>query len=379
VLDCRQREFPGLQQKFFNSAYYGPSPLRSRQAAQRAIDIEMNPVDFPFAKWRDIPDRVRGALARLLDVSGENISHHASVTEVISYLSLGYPFQSGDKVVLLEGDFPSNILPWMLNQERQGYEVCRLRQECFADPDLLKRKLPVRTKILNLSHVMFNTGRCFDLEAIGSVCRERGVLFVIDVSQSLGGVQLTQEQVNHCDVIVGATYKWLLGPYGHAFAYWTDESLRAVSNVHLSWQTVQSGVDSRNLLNYTIEPLPGARKFDRGQAPNIIVMGMLEKSLELLNEIGLDSIENHNRALVSHFLDHLPKTQFEVITPIGSHRNIVCLRQRDLSSSSNPLEDVLRANGVDASVREGGVRLSFHLFNQISEVDELLEILHKAQ
>lgn len=367
-------EFKKLSPNYFNSPYFGPLPLRSQEAATKALETAANPVNFPYEEWRPLPDAGRNAIAQLLGVSADQVSHHGGVSEVTSYLSLGVAFKAEDTVVVMDGEYPSDVLPWMLNQKRSGYQLLKLNESAFTDLTELAASLPASTKILNISHVMFNTGRKNDILAIGQLCHKRGILFVVDVTQSLGGMQLTSEEVDVCDVIVGATYKWLLGPYGHAFAYWSKETLSRVQNTHLSWQT-SSGSTPGNLLNYTVEALPGARRFDRGQAPNYLAMKTLLASLSLFNELGLDKIQSHNAHLVNQFLESYPKESYQLITPPPAMGNIVCLRST-AKADSEKLEKALREKKIYASVREGNLRLGFHLFNDENQVNALVQALN---
>jgi selenocysteine lyase/cysteine desulfurase len=295
------------------------------------------------------------------------------VSEVVAQLSLGFPFTAGDVVALMEGEYPSDVVPWMVNEERVGYRIVRLPEACFRDMDLLREKIPARTKVMNITHVMFNTGRRTDLAGLGRFCRERGIFLVADVSQSFGGLKLTREEIDGCGVITGATYKWLLGPYGHAFAYWSERALGEIENVHLSWQ-VMVNADAGDLLKYTVEALPGARRFDRGQAPNFVSTQMLAASLDVLSDAGLDNIERHNAALVTRFLEGYPKTKFQLVTPVEERANIICLRQTG-GGTAQALEKALREKKIEASVREGNLRLSFHLFNTPEEVDRVNRVL----
>ena len=85
-----EAEFSNLSPCYFNSAYFGPSPLRTQQAGQEAIARGGNPHNFPYQNWRPIPDQIRNKIGELLNVSAEQISHHCSVSEVTSYLSMGF-------------------------------------------------------------------------------------------------------------------------------------------------------------------------------------------------------------------------------------------------------------------------------------------------
>src|SRR5262245_54323770 len=108
-----EAEFQSLSPNYFNAAYFGPSPARAQKAGQQAIARSSNPHGFSYDEWRPIPDQLRSKIAGLLGVSPENISHHAGISEIIATISLGFPFKDGDSVVSMNGDFPSDVIPWM--------------------------------------------------------------------------------------------------------------------------------------------------------------------------------------------------------------------------------------------------------------------------
>jgi selenocysteine lyase/cysteine desulfurase len=142
-----------------------------------------------------------------LGLPGERISHHSGLSEIITGLALGFPFKNGGSVVLMEGEYPSDVLPWMVNEKRRGYKIVKLPEACFRDPAKLKERLPADTRVLNITHVMFNTGRRSNLKEIGAICRERGIFFALDVSQSFGGMPLRRDEIEGCDLIACVTYK----------------------------------------------------------------------------------------------------------------------------------------------------------------------------
>ncbi|MEZ4871582.1 MAG: hypothetical protein R2827_04900 [Bdellovibrionales bacterium] len=144
--NIKSTEFSTLSENYFNSAYFGPIPDRSRKAGVEAINCEANPKMMPFSQWKQIPDDVRSQIARLLQVSSDQISHHCAVSDVISTISLGYPFQSGDVVALLDGDFPSNVLPWMFNNKKDNYDIVKMNDSVFRDVDAFKKTTPKKHK-----------------------------------------------------------------------------------------------------------------------------------------------------------------------------------------------------------------------------------------
>ena len=373
-----EQEFSSLKSLYFNSAYLGPSPRRAKERATQALQVESDPSFLPYSAWKSVPETIRQKIAQLIGCSGKSVALTTSTTDLISLVANGYPWQKGDQICAIHGDYPSNILPWMRAQEKRNFELNLLKLEegqQVPAAEWVAQHLPSQCKIFNISWVAFETGKRVDIEAIGKICQERGIFFVVDATQALGGMNITPEQLKQIDVLTCSTYKWMLGPYGTAFAYFSPQAIDKIHPYNGNWLTARYSNEVQKLLNYTVETLEGACKFDRGQAPNMLANASLMGSLELLQEIGLSRIQAHNQELSSYFLEHYPREKFKLITPREpEHRaNIVCLEMKQ----GNPfdLEEKLKRENIDISVRQGNLRLSFHLFNNKDQVNKLMETL----
>ena len=334
----------------------------------------------PFFKnmegWMDIPERVRQQFADLLGVDAQYISHATSTSEVINRVVNGYSFKKGDRVCALNTEYPSNVLPWMLGEKHYPFQFELMDLEDAVEvptANWLAKKLPKKCRILNISHVAFETGKKIDLVSIGRLCRERNILFVVDATQSFGGMGLTQEELKEVDVLAVSTYKWMLGPYGHAFGYFSDRGLEKIAHRDAVWTNVPKVGLSGSLTGYTLETTEGARKFDRGQPANFLLNAGLEGSLEVIGELGLGEIEGHNAKLRDHFLQNYPSRKYRLISNLDHLSNILTLKP--LNGEPGVLEQRLQEKNVDISIREGNIRISFHLYNTRGQVERLIELL----
>jgi selenocysteine lyase/cysteine desulfurase len=372
--DLIYKEFAHISSNYFNTAYFGPSPYRVRKKATNAIFKELDPSFYRYHSWMGIPDRVRKLIARILNCSSDSIAHDTSVTDIIHKLIEGLSLTSEDRVCVVEGDYPSNILPWMHAQKRYDFKLHRLKA-FQPDLDFLKKNIPEGTKYLNLSHIAFDSGRKVSLTDLGQLAKERGIFLIIDATQSLGGIQITKKELASIDVLACSTYKWLLGPYGHAFAYFSKNALDKINYQSGNWQASINSRFVHNLVQYTTETLNGARRLDRGQTPNMLNMACLEGSLELFLELGLENIEQHNREIRNFFLENFPKKKYDLVTPIDPQYmgNILSLKAHSVDPLT--LESELQHKNFDVSVREGKIRISFHLFNSFDQVKQLVELL----
>jgi cysteine desulfurase/selenocysteine lyase len=368
-----RKEFAHIDTLYFNTAYFGPSPYRAKQKVSNALFKELDPSFYAYNTWMGIPDRMRRQIASLLGVNKANIALCTSTAATMNDIANGFPFQTeGGSIAFIKDDYPSLAIPWLLAGKNRGVDVHQLVHP-LPDADWLAENLPKDCRVFSISHVTFDTGKKIDIESIGKLLKERGIFFIVDATQSFGGMPITKEEIRYIDVLSCSTYKWCLGPYGTAFAYYSDEATKLIEHRYGNWINSINSKNVTDLLNYTTETLPGARKFDRGQAPNMLANACLEASLELLNEIGLEDVQKHNHSVRDYFLENYPKEKYELVTPIDSMANIVCIKSKGIDAIE--LERELRHNQVDVSIRQGNVRLSFHLFNTRGEVETLIRSL----
>lgn len=362
----RASEFSGIKTTYLNTAFMGPLPLRTQTRLKEIVDRHADP-SFLAYKWLDFAETMRARVADFTGSSANQISLNASTSEVISILAHGFAFSDDDEIALIEGEYPSDILPWL------HFQKARVRfypRGLLADPKKLVETLAPRTRILNLSHVSFQNGDRVDVKALSDALAGRNIISILDVTQSFGGLALAPLERQHIDVVVCSVYKWLLAPYGQAITVWSDRAIQLTRPNHVGWMMMPQA--PKDLTHYTTDLKQGARKFDRGQAPNILGLNGLDASLSLFSELGLKEIESHNQKLVNFFLDHYPKQKFKLLTTTPLKSNILCLQAQGISSDD--LQQKLKNANVDVSVREGNLRLSFHFFNSTAEVEKVLSV-----
>jgi len=375
TLEDIQKEYSHLSSLYFNSAYFGPSPLSAKKLIEEAMQKELDPSFYLYHDWMGISERLRIKFSELLKVSPDRISHQTSSSDVVNIVANGYRFSPGDRVAAIDRDYPSNILPWMLLEKNKGVAFDRLElgDEVIPTAKWLEKKLHPQTRIFSISWVTFDTGKKIDLIEIGKFLKSRGILFIVDGTQGLGGLELSTQELSYIDVFTCSSYKWMLGPYGHAFFYISEAAEKMIHHDRANWILSPKSKEVYNLLDYTTETLPGARKYDRGQAANLLVSACMEGSLNFFKKIGLQNIQQYNQNLTQTFLENYPQKKFQLITPVEYRGNIICLKATGLDSIE--LEHALKSRNVDVSVRQGNVRISFHVFNTESQVFKLIQAL----
>lgn len=363
-----------MKSTYLNTAYMGPTPLASKAKIVERLNLGLDPYNFESSEWFSFTDRIRERIAKLLGAAPVEIAFSTAVSELVSHVGNGLNLGPDDEIVLMEGEYPSMVLPWMVQSELRGFKIRFLPHKTFLNPSEYAKELGPKTRYSACSHVMFNTGTRMPVAELGAECRKKDILFLTDVSQSFGGMTVAPEIVKNCDIIVGVAYKWLLGPYGSAWGYFSERAIQKIPRTHASWLNSMSSVSRENLLNYSTSTYPGARRFDRGEAPSFLITAGLEGALDVLLEQGLTNIEKKNRELTDYFLSELPKS-FKVAAPYELRSNIVCVQPS--GTNADTVKNALATKNIVASLREGNLRFSFHFFNTKEQVDQALNVLKK--
>jgi selenocysteine lyase/cysteine desulfurase len=229
-----------------------------------------------------------------------------------------------------------------------------------------------RVRALTVSWVSFATGARLDLARLGRACRERGIWFVVDAIQGLGPCVLDVKSC-HIDILASGTQKWLLSPWGTGFAYVRRELIAELDPPSVGWLSLPASADFTRFLEYDLTFYPDARKFEVFTAPMHDLKAM-DASLGLFLELGPAAVEVHVASLADYVAAWCDtRDDVRLITPAPRSRRagLMSIAVDDLQAASTRLE----AAGVSHTVREGGVRLSPHLYNTTGDLDVALAAL----
>ncbi|HEY4574902.1 MAG TPA: aminotransferase class V-fold PLP-dependent enzyme, partial [Thermoanaerobaculia bacterium] len=311
LLRLRDEQLPVTREcVYLNHAGVGPL---TRRATARMAEMAGNTSLAGDRLWQeriDEAERVRGLAARLL---GARAPHEVAFVEntstALSLVAEGLDWRPGDNVVGAAFEFPSNVYPWMSLAAR-GVEYRQAEErDGRIDPEELLSLIDDRTRMLALSWVQYASGFRSDLARLGAACRERDVLFVVDVIQGLGALALDVEQAQ-VDVAAASAHKWLLGPEGIGLLYVSDRVVERLRPVRSGWRSVR---DRLQWTDYDLTWSEGAGRFESGTL-NVYGIAALGGSLEILLEVGAAEIEPRVLALTGLAARGLADLGFAVVS-----------------------------------------------------------------
>lgn len=365
-----REEFPITSEyTFFNHAAISPIPRRALTAVTGFLTDLAHRATEKYLEWQSVVEETRALFAKLIDASPDEIAFVKNTTEGIAIVAEGLDWRYGDNVVLPDIEFPANVYPWM-NLGRRGVQLKFVRcPDGLVPTERIVDAIDDRTRVVTVSAVQFSSGFRCQLEALGEICRERGILFFVDGIQQLGALDLSVKRC-HIDFLSSDGHKWLLSTEGAGCLYISRERLEDVRPVMAGWRGM---VDAHNFLDYRFEFLPTAARFEMGSL-NMAGIYALRASISMLLEAGIENVEREILSLTDYLIEGLVERGYPVVSSRKPEERsgIVVFR-----TGEDPREVVekLRRERIITTPRGKGVRLSPHCYNTKEEADRFLEIL----
>ncbi len=367
-----RNEFP-VTETYIYMNHAGVAPLSRRVQAAMTKFLEDATVNGAVnAKlWEAEAEICRGTAARLLNANTTEIAFMKNTTQGILIAANGIDWRAEDNVVTTAVEFPANVYPWWSLKERYGVQTRMVPERAGRiHVEDVAAAIDERTRVVTISHVEFASGFRNDIQALGEICRERDIWFVVDAIQSLGAIEVDVKSAN-IDILAADGHKWLLAPEGAAIFYCADEKRERLINTNVGWASV---VNPRDFLDYDITQKPDATRFEEGSYNSVGLYG-LRAAIELLLEIGIPTIQRHLLELTGCLIAGLEAKGYRVITPQADSERAGIVIFDSVRLTPTEIYEILHAENIITAERGTGVRVSPHFYNTTSEIERLLEVL----
>lgn len=364
-------EFPVTEKYvYFDHAAVSPLSRRVSLAIHDLIADAMSNGAVNYPKWSANVEECRELGARLINADAAEIAFMKNTSQGLLVAANGLDWRSGDSVIIAESEFPANVYPW-LNLARLGVETRMVKEQNGRIPlESIEDVIDANTKAVAISFVEFASGFRNDLMAIGEICRDKNLWFIVDAIQGLGALELDVKACN-IDILAADGHKWMMGPEGAALFYCRKEKIEQLTNTNVGWQSV---VNSSDYLNYDLTLKPSARRFEEG-SHNMIGLHGLKAALEFLLELGISRIEERILKITDRLSNKLQSKGYRVISSlVPEERSGIVSFVSDKHSSAD-LHRLLAKKSVIVSDRNNAVRVSPHFYNSDEEIDTLIELL----
>lgn len=331
--------------------------------------------DAPVDNFMDVLpllDETKARIATVLGTTADRVEFAPNTSYALNVLTQGLDWQPGDRIAIPDGTFPTNAYPF-LNLKRHGVAVDFIpTAEGVYTVDDVARTLTPNTRLVSVSWVHFLSGFRANLDAIGSLCADRDVLFCVDAIQGLGALQLDVEACQ-IDFLACGGHKWLMAPQGTGLLY-CSEALQAHLTPAAGW--LHGPVDWEHLDDYTLTFHDTAERFRLGTTNNVGLLG-LNAALSLYLDAGPAWCEEQTVANARRLADGLAALglpRYGSADP--AHASGIVTTAPDAPEA---LFEHLMEQGITGALRNRKLRLAPAWYTTDAAIDTALEAVDAFQ
>lgn len=353
---------------YFNHAAVSPLSTRVVSAIQSFLkERSEHDVENYFTTLMPTLAALRARLSRMLKAGERNLAFVPNTSYGLNLLAQGIAWKSGERILLYEREFPSNIQPF-LALRKQGVKIDFLKDhDGEIQIDEIEKAITPDTRLVSLSYVQFLSGFRFNLDELSEVCWRNACLLSIDAIQGLGAMPIDCTKV---DFMAAGAHKWGMSPMGTGVAYFSDELLMRLNPVFVGWLSVEEAWD----FSHHDKPLKSdASRYELGTYNWMGLVGM-NAAFELFEEIGFDAVSEKILSLSEYFSNSLAHSGFELLCSPSRPNRSGIVSIKTLKNAESIFKQ-LAARQIEISLRENYLRFSPHFYNTQSECDEVISQL----
>lgn len=382
-----RKETPGVAHYIhLNNAGAALMPQQVLTAITDHLELEARIGGYEAAAAQMRPlARFHMVLADFLNTRSRNIAFAGSATDAYNKALSSIPFEEGDVLLTTQDDYVSNHIAFIQLRRLKKIELVVAPVDpslggvdLTAMEQLIKKHQP---KLVAVTHIPTNSGLIQDVEAIGKMCRENNIWYLVDACQSAGQLPLDIKKIG-CDFLSATFRKFLRGPRGAGFLYVSDRALEAgleplFLDLHSAHWTAER----------EYEAVHSAKRFELWERPHALILGG-KSAVELAIDIGMEAIQERVQQLAHYTRERLGELPNVRVLDQGPELGgIVTFHVPDKDPKT--LKKQLQEQKINCSIvmhnsalydfnRKGvawALRVSPHYYNLEGEVEELVEKL----
>ena len=348
----------------------------SANAHRGDYDISLK-VDDNYEKTREL---VKGFINAK---STKEIVFTSGATDSLNRIVFGYfryNLNTNDEVLITKSEHASNILPWFELSKEKGIKVnyIELTSDYKVTLDNVIKSVTPNTKVISLAHVTNVIGDVRPIKEIIEFAHKNNIKVVVDGAQSVPHMKVDVKDLD-IDFLAFSAHK-MCGPTGVGVLYGKEELLN-----NLKPTNVGGGMNATFTSEGSTEYNSLPHRLEAG-TPNIAGVIGFGKTIEYLNNIGIDNIHNYELELRKYALDKLSKIDNLIIYNENSESGIIAINYKDIFAQDlavylNKYNICVRAGNHCAKILKEEInvkntcRISFYLYNTKEEIDRLVEVL----
>ena len=320
-------------------------------------------------------NNVRKIIAKIICCKPEEVILTQSTTDGINIVANGLSFNDSSNIIIrgMTHEHHSNFYPWIKLKDRVSIRNLSIDQNGFFKLEDLKSNIDSNTKLLAISHALYNTGAILPIKKISKILKNE-IPFFIDSAQTIGCIEDYDVSKLKCDFMSFNGSKWLCGPMGTGLFYCNKESSELLEPKTIGGE---SAIENDN--NLIFKDLPD--KFQTGFRNYVGIVG-LESSVKYLLKFGMKNIHKKNQYLSNLFREELEKIPNIILYgPDDPNERTSIVSFNIKGFDSQKIVDRFEKQNIVLAVREimeqKIIRVSPHFFNTESDLLKVIDELKK--
>ncbi len=358
---------------WFNCAFMAPLSHAVLRAGTEGLARKARPWEITVSDFFDDSEDLRAGIGDLFGVAPDSVALTPSASYGISLAARNVAVGAGQRILVAEDQFPSNVYPWREVARWKDAELCFVARPADRDwTGAVLGMLDERVAVVALPQVHWTDGGVFDLRRIGAAARAAGAALVLDLTQSAGVLDPALGAVRP-DFVAGACYKWLMGPY--SMGYLVLGAGGAAVPLEENWIQRANARQFARLVDYTDERLPGGAGLDAGERSNFALVPAALAAVRQVLEWGSANIAETLRAKTARLGGIAARLGCGVPAEEDRAPHYLAL---EVPGGAAAIRDRLASRNVHVSVRGDTLRVTPHLYNDDEDEDRFREGLRAA-
>ena len=360
---------------YFDHAAVAPLPSPAGQAISDWLAQAMNEGDVPWLQWAENLRRCRDLGAQLLQATPEEIALVPNTTLGIHYVAAGIPWKTGDQMIAVGNEFPSNLLPWkQLASAGVDVAIYQPSADGTIEVEKILALVTPQTRLVAVSWVGFATGFRLALWELSQALQNLGILLMLDSIQGLGIYSLDVREIP-VDFVVADGHKWLLGPEGAGLLFIRQKHLEWLRPVGVGWNSVQGSFSFAAIeMNWK----DSAARYEGG-SHNMAGFAGLAASLQAMqqarDQFGPSIWEDAVLDVADYAAQRLVDRGATLTRPQSRDNRSGIISFSWHGKDPQHIRQRCLEAGIVLSCRLGKLRISTHGYNNSDDIDRLLDTL----
>ncbi len=362
---------------YLNIAAQSPSFKAIEKAGIDAVLKKSTPYQITIPDYFDPVITLKKLFAQLIDADDyHRIATIPSVSYGMATVANNIKLAEGDEILLIEGEFPSNYYAWKKLAD-QFNAIIRFVKRPKIQTNIGKQwnidilnAINQKTALVAMGNIHWTDGTLFDLKAIRQKTKQYNALLIIDGSQSVGALPFSVKEIKP-DALICAGYKWLFGPYGCGYAYFSsvfDDGIPIEEN----WANRMHSENFAQLTSYQSEYKPLANRYSVGEHGSFIYVQMQIAALTQINAWNPINIQSYCKEISSEAVVLLKELGCQIEEPdYRTHHLFGILLPETIDLEA--LKSELQKQQIFVSFRGNYIRISCHYYNT---KDDFIKLYH---